>query len=287
MAIEFEAAKLLKSSSDEGIALNNCLTIGRQTFLPSEAELKKIFGKNFQKIKEIKASKYAENFFYEIGAKKVDSIDFSDYENASIIGDLNKRLKIKEKFDLIFDGGSLEHIFNVPQALENYISMLKIGGRFIGYLPVNNQIGHGFYQFSPELFFRVFSENNGFVVEKSILVEYGPKVKLFQIIDPYRSKYVSHTINKYPAYIYFQAKKYKSATLFKKNPSQYIYSEDMWAKDVNLQKKSSKLRQSLSNFKKRLFNINPSIAKSLDNIYHSSINSNYSLRNKKLFKRIR
>jgi hypothetical protein len=30
--------------------------------------------------------------------------------------------------------------------------------------PANNQMGHGFYQFSPELFFRVFSQENGYLL---------------------------------------------------------------------------------------------------------------------------
>ena len=35
----------------------------------------------------------------------------------------------------------------------------------------NNYLGHGFYQFSPELFFRVFAPENGFEVERIVLLE--------------------------------------------------------------------------------------------------------------------
>jgi 2-polyprenyl-3-methyl-5-hydroxy-6-metoxy-1,4-benzoquinol methylase len=67
-----------------------------------------------------------------------------------------------EKYDTIFDGGSLEHIFNVNQALKNVSSLCKPGGQIIHSLPANNQCGHGFWQFSPELFLSLYSEKNGY-----------------------------------------------------------------------------------------------------------------------------
>lgn len=36
----------------------------------------------------------------------------------------------------------------------------------------NNHMGHGFYQFSPELFFRIFREENGFRVKRIILIDH-------------------------------------------------------------------------------------------------------------------
>jgi 2-polyprenyl-3-methyl-5-hydroxy-6-metoxy-1,4-benzoquinol methylase len=68
-----------------------------------------------------------------------------------------------EKYDTIFDGGSLEHIFNVNQALKNVSMMCKPGGQIIHSLPANNQCGHGFWQFSPELFLSLYSEKNGYM----------------------------------------------------------------------------------------------------------------------------
>ena len=60
-------------------------------------------------------------------------MDFSDYEGANIIQDLNTLIKnhdIFEKYDLIIDGGTLEHVFHVPNAFENFFKLLKIGGQF-------------------------------------------------------------------------------------------------------------------------------------------------------------
>ena len=70
--------------------------------------------------------------------------------------------KLLKNYDTVIDGGCLEHIFNVPQALKNCSFLLKPGGQIIHILPANNFCGHGFYQFSPELFFCVYSNKNGY-----------------------------------------------------------------------------------------------------------------------------
>lgn len=288
MALEFEAAKLLKEASDQGALFDKCLTIGRQKFMLSKKEVKNL-GLSFNKLNLKEMNNYSEGFFRALGAKEIDSLDFSKYEGASLVGDLNKPVKgLDSKFNLIFDGGSLEHIFNFQIAINNYIKMLKVGGRFIGHLPVNNQIGHGFFQFSPELFLRVFSKENGFVIEKAIVIEYGPRIKWFKVIDPYFSGETSHTINKYPLYIYIQAKKEKEVNSFKEFPSQYIYNSSFWNKKKDFSSKNdSKLKYFFSNIKKNLSDFAPKLTKRIDNLYHSSLNSRYSLRNKKLFKRIK
>ena len=40
--------------------------------------------------------------------------------------------------------------------------MLTVGGSIFVNTPANNMMGHGFYQFSPELMYRIFAEANGF-----------------------------------------------------------------------------------------------------------------------------
>lgn len=136
------------------------------------------------------AAQYLEIIFPN---SKIDILDHSDYENANLIGDLNLDLtkKIKKRYDLIIEGGTLEHIFNFPKAISNINSLLKIGGTLYLCTPANNQCGHGFYQFSPELFFRLYSEGNGFklnslqlVSAKFLSVELTSNRYLVTPIDP-------------------------------------------------------------------------------------------------------
>jgi hypothetical protein len=62
----------------------------------------------------------------------------------------------------VIDFGSLEHIYNVSQAFANVSALCAIGGQILHALPANNQCGHGFWQFSPELFYSLYSEGNGY-----------------------------------------------------------------------------------------------------------------------------
>lgn len=55
------------------------------------------------------------------------------------------------------------------QPLRSIMQMLKLGGGYFAALPANNWSGHGFYQFTPELFYRTFSEENGFRVSKLLV----------------------------------------------------------------------------------------------------------------------
>src|SRR5690606_18138908 len=117
---------------------------------------------------------YADDFLRDaLGARELDVMDYSAYEGAAVIHDLNQPVPgaLHERFDAVIDGGALEHIFNFPVALSNLMNMTKPGGRVFLFLPANNLCGHGFYQFSPELMFRVFTEANGFETERVTLWE--------------------------------------------------------------------------------------------------------------------
>jgi len=136
--------------------------------------------------KTINPSKYSDFVFSELGAESVQSIDYSEYEGAAIVFDLNEPIPqvYVEKYDLVFDSGSLEHIYYCQQAIHNYMKMCKIGGSLILVLPTNNQMGHGFYQFSPEFFFRTLSSDNGFVLKEMLLRTGGGIGRWFRLKDP-------------------------------------------------------------------------------------------------------
>ena len=116
---------------------------------------------------------FCEDFLGLLGAKEVVSFDISDYEAATYIHDFNFPIseEFYHRYSVVLDGGSLEHVFNFPQAITNCMLMTAEGGHVIEYLPANNHCGHGFYQFSPELLFRLFSLDNGFSVRKMLLIQ--------------------------------------------------------------------------------------------------------------------
>lgn len=109
---------------------------------------------------------YAEAFFSKLGFSSVDSLDFSDYEKASIIQDLSTPVPaaLEGRFDMIYDGGTCEHVFELPTAFRNIDRMLKPGGVLIGHSPADGWLNHGFYQFTPELVFGFWEKSMGYEV---------------------------------------------------------------------------------------------------------------------------
>lgn len=107
-------------------------------------------------------AQYCEWILRALGASEADSLDISDYEGATHIGDLGAPMSLPRSYDTIVDSGSLEHVFDVATAFRNLIAFTAIGGRIIHALPVNNLSGHGFWQFSSDLIYALYSPENGF-----------------------------------------------------------------------------------------------------------------------------
>jgi len=177
MGLDANSTRFLLHAHKQGVDFSRTAMIGRQGMYLNADELQQ----NLRDFKFDIAAKhliegdYAEPFFRMLGATEIVSFDASDYEQASYIHDFNLPLDSKffNHFTTVFDGGTLEHIFNFPQAISNCMEMVSLGGHFLGTTPTNNYSGHGLYQFSPELFFRVFSADNGFAVQSIVSFETG------------------------------------------------------------------------------------------------------------------
>ena len=167
MGFDGSDLRFLLSAKRLGLKGDAICTLGRQTLFLSQRELNLIlkeYGREHFSLPKGRSMYLADDVLRPLGFRKIDSMDASDHEGANIIHDLNHPVpfEMQEKYDLVWDGGTLEHIFNFPTALENTMRMVKVGGHVVLHTPANNQCGHGFYQFSPELFFRVFVPDNGF-----------------------------------------------------------------------------------------------------------------------------
>jgi SAM-dependent methyltransferase len=117
----------------------------------------------------------AQSLFMMMGAESVHSADFSAYENPDFIIDLNKPVDPAHynQFDVIMDAGTLEHVFDVATAFDNVNRMLRVGGNVVIFVPASNAIDHGFYSFSPTLFFDYFGDN-GYSQMSCYLIEGSP-----------------------------------------------------------------------------------------------------------------
>lgn len=112
----------------------------------------------------------------------LNSLDYSSFENADLIHDLNTPLEnSKKQFDTIVDFGTSEHVFNVTECLKNISNLCKINGHVVHCLPANNNCGHGFWQFSPELFFSIYNDKNGFNETEIFLINLFDKENWYKI----------------------------------------------------------------------------------------------------------
>jgi hypothetical protein len=123
----------------------------------------------------------------------------------------------------VIDGGSLEHVFNFPRAIASCMQMLRVGGHYFATTPANNFMGHGFYQFSPELFYRVFSPDNGFAVERMVAYQECWPYVWHDVLDPEQVRQRVTLINRYPTYLLVEGKKVDAVVPFSKTPQQSDY----------------------------------------------------------------
>jgi SAM-dependent methyltransferase len=173
---------------------------------------------------------YVDALMHELGASATLSVDVSDYERASFIADMNKPIPqdLAARFSLLIDGGTLEHVFDLPQAARNVGKMLKVGGHFLSINGANNFMGHGFYQFSPELFFRIFSPDNGFEVESMLLTEANDDAVWYDVADPATVGHRVQLINNAPVYLMMRARKIADVPMFARTPQQSDYRDLAW-----------------------------------------------------------
>lgn len=100
-------------------------------------------------------------FFGHLGLEVV-ALDYSDFEGAEIVADLNRELdaRLHGQFGLVVDGGTTEHVFNVFQSLSSCVKLLRPGGQVVHMSPINNYVNHGFYQLNPTAFHDFYEANN-------------------------------------------------------------------------------------------------------------------------------
>lgn len=270
------------------------LTLGRQNFFAGNKELKTIlsdYGVDPWEFRNTLAepygpARYADRFFKDFGVRELLTMDASAFENADIIHDLNNQIpdNLFESFDAVCDFGTIEHVFNTVQAIKNCMLMLKPGGIFITQTPCNNYAGHGFFQFSPEFFFRVFTEANGFVICNISLVEYCPIKQLVSVHDPADIKMRTQLINCFPTVLFVLAKKQKHVEPFTTWPQQSDYAARWSGHCAPTQcgpvDKFSAISSSLKSF---LVNACPTLARVLETLRYSPLNKAWTLRNTKTF----
>ncbi len=163
-------------------------------------------------------SGYAETPLAKLGFGQVETMDFSDYEGAQHLADLSKPLakKYHNRFDFVLDGGTLEHVFDIPQAFRNVFAMLRPGGTFVSINGLTGWPGHGFYQFQPDLVWSYWKYMAHCEVRRCIALPMNADIAPFDLPDNKGNADRIEYDNKVPAgrvSLYFEVYKPKGAKL--------------------------------------------------------------------------
>jgi hypothetical protein len=103
------------------------------------------------------------------------------------------------------------------------MEMVAVGGHFTQASNANNFMGHGFWQISPELIYRVFSPANGFQVEAVLLHEDVPGGRWYFASDPEQVRDRVQLCNSRPTFILTVARKVAQVEIFASMPQQSDY----------------------------------------------------------------
>lgn len=187
MGIPRGSARLLLAEAKRRPFSGRLMTLGRMQVFFSVAELRRWARRAGVAMTEVERPALSHDpmlarsgcmddrtFFSLLGCDSIESCDISAYEGADHVLDLNLPLPdpLKGRYDIVFEGGTIQHIFHLPQVLSNISEMLVDGGRILhGMLPGHNYVDHGFYTFSPTLFHDYY-QANGFRVETFYLCEF-------------------------------------------------------------------------------------------------------------------
>ena len=273
MGLERASIQFLLKLKQQGVCFDRVLTIGRQGLHIAPDELHRLLAQNGFAVSKSQAREliaeqkgYCEPLLKLMGAGRIDSMDISDYECATILHDMNMPLPetLQCRFNLVIDGGSLEHVFQYPTALKNCMRAVAVGGYFVTITPANNLMGHGFYQISPELFFRVLHPDNGFKMKHAVIFEHPWKKTWYEVIDPEKVGSRVELKNKKHAYLIACARKTADVPIFAKIPQQSDYSAIWLASAGKAPVTDARSKASLVSQLKRHA---PQWARSLANLY--------------------
>lgn len=289
MALDSHSFRFLLGCHSLNVNFESSATLGCQSLNPNDCGPERItplFEKYHLNFPEAPLS--SASLFKSLGCKQFAEIDVSDYEGATVIQNLNLPIpkELEERFDVVYDGGSLEHVFNVAEGLRNCMKMVKVGGHFIAQSPANNWFGHGFYQFSPEFFYRAFSSANGFKISRVMAYDLASGDEWFEVRDP---DAVGHRIEQFGPFrvmLLILAQRVSVQPIFEPWPSQSDYAT-AWARDSSQEMASSTSATGLRSISKRFTKILPTFSKKairrhLGGILHGK----YSFKNPAHFKKV-
>ena len=299
MGIDGEAARFLLAGRQAGVSYRRCATLGRMNYFLGRREMASLlreYGLDPGRYPKLFATgyspvRYAEDFWEMLGAEELVTVDASDFEGATRVHDLNRPIPadLKGRFDAVCDIGTLEHVFDFPTAIRNCMEMVRVGGHLLMLCPANNFFGHGFYQFQPELFHRVFEPANGFQLEALFTVECGPRRRWYSTTDPQVIRARVTLVNAWPVFLFARARRVGEIPAALKPPqeSDYVAAWNRQATHAQSGGIDRLAQPAFLSLKRWLIERLPRLARLLEAWRISRWNRDFSFRNRRAFALVR
>lgn len=179
------------------------LSLGYIDFLVSKEDVARVFGPQVAESVVIRDDSKSIAAWHSSTSSVIDAdslyralgfephyLDLAVIRGGEIVQDLNEPLapELVGAFDFVIDSGTLEHCFNIAQAVANVAMAAKVGGIVHHGNPLV-MINHGFYNFSPA-FYHDFYRANGFEMLDMYAVEQPPgEVRLTRLDGVQRVKF--------------------------------------------------------------------------------------------------
>lgn len=108
-------------------------------------------------------------FYSLFGAERYRSLDLTD-PRSDWLRDCNEPFTLPERFDIVTNFGTAEHVFNIAALFQSVHNALKPGGVALHVLPAFGDIDHGFYNIHPTTYLDMAAAN-GYVIEDLCYVD--------------------------------------------------------------------------------------------------------------------
>jgi hypothetical protein len=303
MGLVYNNFRVFFDARRRGASFDSVLTLGRQQIYLSKDEVQRLAQEFPEYVQGTQGcpetGEYCEPWLRRwLGCNRIESMDASAYEGATLVHDLNRPIpeQYASQFSAVIDGGSIEHVFFITTAIANAMQLTSLGGWLFVATVANNHCGHGFYQFSPEWFFRVFSAANGFEIADVLFMphrypgtELSDNRRLYRVADPAQVGRRVGLVGAQPVLVFASARRVEICELFQHPPHQSDYVERWQEQNSQQNPPQSPQVVQLSATVRRLFaggwrRIQPYLPRGLQR-YLSGCNQlrDYRLQNQRLY----
>jgi SAM-dependent methyltransferase len=237
MGVDVHNLQLMALAQDLGARFDRTLAIGRQAVFVDAPQLQTVQALRGLPALNLPPTEPGRPPYFEplmaqwFGAAQADSVDASAYEGATFVHDMNLPWPAdgaqRGQYDAVLDFGCLEHVFDFPTAWRNCVDLCAVGGHVLHALPANNLSGHGFYQFSPELFFNLYQPERGFELRGLFFAQKDDAAHWWRVASPMVAKRRINLCNSHEVYMLVLARKLREVGPLPA-PQQSDYAQDEW-----------------------------------------------------------